>query len=68
MPSKKSSKKDLAFIGFIKEVIEQARQVTWPTKKSTLNMTLIVIGVSVLVGAYLGLLDYLLTQLMGLIL
>jgi len=54
-------------VGFIRQVKDELNQVTWPTKKQTIRLTSIVIGVSVLVGVYLGALDYLFTQLMGLI-
>jgi len=54
-------------VGFIRQVKDELNQVTWPTKKQTIRLTSIVIGVSVLVGVYLGALDYLFTQLMWLI-
>lgn len=34
-------------------------KVNWPTKKQTLNYTLIIIGVSLAVALFLGGLDYL---------
>jgi len=34
------------------------KKVTWPTKKETYNYTLLVIGISLAVAAFLGLLDY----------
>ena len=33
-------------------------KVKWPTKNQTVNYTLVVIGVSVVVAAFLGALDY----------
>lgn len=53
--------------GFLKQVRDELNQVTWPTKQHTLRLTTMVIVVSLLVGTYLGLLDYLLTKLMGII-
>lgn len=53
--------------GFIRQVRDELNQVTWPTKQHTLKLTTIVIAVSVIVGAYLGALDYLFTKLIGLI-
>ena len=44
---------------FIKEVIAEAKNVTWPTRKQTVYFTVGVLAVSVLVAYYLGLLDYL---------
>lgn len=37
------------------------KKVTWPTKKETYNYTLLVIGISIAVALFLGLLDYLFT-------
>ena len=68
MSKKKTSSKGNFVIGFFNEVKEEARQVTWPTKQEATHMTLIVIGVCIAAGVYLGGLDYLFTKLMGLIL
>jgi preprotein translocase subunit SecE len=38
----------------------ELRKVIWPTRRTVVNLTLIVIGVSVLVGAYIAILDLLL--------
>jgi len=38
------------------------KKVTWPTKKETYNYTLLVIGISIGVALFLGLLDYIYTQ------
>lgn len=53
--------------GFVSQVRNELNQVTWPTKQRTIKLTTIVIAVSVIVGAYLGALDYLFTKLIGLI-
>jgi len=44
---------------FLKEVRLEIKKVNWPTKQETLRYTLIVIGLSVVVAAYLGLIDFL---------
>jgi preprotein translocase subunit SecE len=46
-------------ITFIKEARIELKKVNWPSKKQTVNYTLIVIGVSLAVAAFLGSLDYL---------
>ena len=53
---------------FIKEVKTELTKVNWPTKNQAVRLTLIVIGVSVAVGIFIGILDYLLTKVMALIL
>lgn len=54
-------------VAFIRQVRDELNQVTWPTKEKTIRLTTIVVVVSLLVGGYLGALDYLFTKLMGLI-
>lgn len=45
-------------LNYIKASIEEMKKVVWPTKKETYNYTLLVIGISLLVAAFLGALDY----------
>ncbi len=49
---------------YIKASIEEMKKVTWPTKKETYNFTLLVIGISLGVAAFLGALDFLFTWLL----
>lgn len=51
-------------ITFIKEAKIELFKVNWPSKKQTLNYTLIVIGVSLAVAAFLGSLDYVFSYLL----
>ena len=51
--------------GFLKEVRLEVKKVNWPTRKETLRYTLIVIGVSAVVAAFLGGLDFIFTQLLN---
>ena len=54
-------------IQFLKEARVELKKVVWPTRKQVANMTVIVIIVSALLAALLGGLDYLFTQLLGLV-
>jgi len=47
----------------LEEVLAEIRKVTWPTQTETRNLTIVVIGISILVGGLLGLIDLLLTGL-----
>ena len=49
---------------FLKEAYAELKRVNWPTRQQTLRLTLIVLGTSLVVGAYIGLLDSTLTKLM----
>lgn len=51
-------------IKFIKEVRTELLKVTWPTRADTIRLTLIVVGISFLVGIYLGVLDFLFAEML----
>lgn len=53
-------KKLIAFVG---EARQELRRVNWPTRQETVRLTLIVIGMSLGVAAFLGFFDYLFTVL-----
>lgn len=53
---------------FYRETVAELRKVSWPTRSEAINLTRVVLIVILLMGAFLGLLDYLFTQLFGLIL
>lgn len=43
---------------YIQEAIEELKKVSWPSKKETYQYTLLVIGISLVVAAFLGALDF----------
>ncbi|MCL4398069.1 preprotein translocase subunit SecE [Patescibacteria group bacterium] len=53
---------------FIKEVRSELAKVAWPTRPEVVRLTGVVIGVSIIVGVYLGGLDYVFTRLIELLL
>lgn len=48
-------------INYIHGSIEEMKKVTWPTKKQTKTLTILVIGISVGVAIFLGAVDYIFT-------
>ncbi len=42
---------------YVTESWAELRKVIWPNRRQVVNLTLIVIGVSALVGAYIAILD-----------
>lgn len=42
---------------FFQEIKIEMKKVNWPTKKETVKYTLIVLGATAVVAAYLGMLD-----------
>lgn len=49
---------------FLKEVRLEMKKVNWPTRQQTVRYTLIVIGVSLAVAAFLGALDFIFNTLL----
>ena len=54
-------------VRFLRETRSELRKVVWPTRREALNMTAIVLGVTLLMAAGLGLVDWLLTKLFALV-
>lgn len=52
---------------YIKEVIAESKHVTWPTRKQTIYATIAVLAISIAVAYYLGLLDFLFSKGLGLL-
>ena len=55
-------------IRMIGEVAGELRRVTWPSREETVRLTIIVIAVSVAIGAFLGLVDLGFSRLMTFVL
>jgi preprotein translocase subunit SecE len=49
---------------FLKEVKLEVKKVNWPSKNQTVNYTLIVLGISFGVAAFLGSLDFVFTWIL----
>lgn len=47
---------------FASGIVEELKKVTWPTREQTLRLTVIVIGISLIIGVYIGIIDVLLTK------
>ena len=47
--------------GFVKDSVAELKRVTWPTKRQVWHATLVVVVLTCIVGAFLGLVDGLLT-------
>jgi len=47
---------------FANGIMEELKKVTWPTRKKTVRLTSIVLGISLIIGLYIGIIDVLLTK------
>lgn len=52
---------------YFKEVRSEMSKVVWPSREQTTNLTLIVLAVMILMGAFLGLTDYIFGALVQLL-
>lgn len=55
-------------INYIKASKRELKKVVWPSKKQTQNLTLLVIGFSLVVAAFLGAVDFGLSKIIEIIL
>ena len=53
---------------YFRETVGELKKVNWPTRKEATNLTIIVLIVTVSTSLFLGLMDFLFTQLFVLIL
>lgn len=53
---------------YFREVVQELKKVTWPTRKQTVSLTVLVISVTVVVAAYIGGLDSVFVWLTGILL
>jgi len=52
-------------IKYFREALTETKKVTWPTKQQTYDLTLVVVGVSLAVGFYIGVLDFIFQKLLA---
>jgi len=44
------------------DILDELKKVSWPSRKDTIRLTSIVIGVSLIIGLYVGIIDILLAK------
>lgn len=48
-------------------LLDELKKVSWPTRKHTLRLTLVVILVSLIIGIYIGIIDVLFAKVLELL-
>ena len=51
-------------IAFLRETQDELKKVVWPTRQEIIRLTLVVIAISLIVGVFLGGLDFIFTKLL----
>lgn len=54
-------------INFLKEVMVEFKNITWPKKETLIQLTIVVISISIVISLILGGFDYLFTKSFALI-
>ena len=54
-----------SLVQYIKDSKNEIKKVTWPNKKEFKQHTILVIGISLATAGFLGIVDYVLTQIVG---
>lgn len=55
-------------IAYFRETLDEMKKVIWPSREDVIRLTAIVIMISIIVGLYIGALDYIFALAMELIL
>ena len=50
---------------FLREVRDELKKVVWPTRQEVIRLTFVVITVSLIVGIFLGGLDFIFVKIIG---
>jgi preprotein translocase subunit SecE len=56
-------RRGVAPLDFIRDVRSELRKVVWPTQRETINLTAVVLALSIAVGLFLGSVDFLFQEL-----
>ena len=56
------------FLKFFRDLFSETKKITWPSRKTVINNTLVVIACVLVIGAFIWILDALLTFLLSLVL
>lgn len=54
----------MAVVEFLKHTQAELHRITWPTRKTAIVLTAVVIAFSLFIAAYLGALDYIFTEVL----
>ncbi len=53
--------------GFLREVLSEVEKVTWPGKKELIASTIVVIVLVLIIASYIGVVDFILSWLLNVV-
>ncbi|OGK20494.1 preprotein translocase subunit SecE [Candidatus Roizmanbacteria bacterium RIFCSPHIGHO2_02_FULL_37_13b] len=59
--------KTLRSFGFVGDIRDELKKVTWPTRTETIKLTVTVFAISLIVGLYVGIIDVVLAKVLQLL-
>jgi len=57
----------MKIIDYVKETKAELRHVSWPSRKQAMGFTLVTVIVSIAVAVYLGIFDYIFSQILRIV-
>lgn len=52
---------------FVSDIIDELKKVTWPSRETTIRLTIVVLLISLIIGIYIGIIDVALAKLLELL-
>ena len=52
---------------FVNDIIDALKKVTWPSRETTIRLTIVVLLISLIIGIYIGIIDVALAKLLELL-
>ena len=59
--------KPMKIVSYLRDTWFELKQVRWPTREQTVNLTVLVIAISLIVAVYVGALDLTFTKILSLV-
>ncbi len=60
-----SNRNENPIVRYYNETRAELRKVTWPTREETVNLTIIIVTVMVVIAIFLGLLDFIFSEVVS---
>lgn len=60
----KQNREDVVKVSMFDGLVSELKKVSWPTRQETFRLTVVVLLISLIIGAYVGIIDILLAKLL----